>query len=152
MQTCRGAKLAGGTKLCSWGCLGFGDCVKVCTFDALSMTDRRLPKINNAQCTGCGLCIGECPQTLFKAVPIDQKGAMILCSNKNPVKGMAVKACKIACIKCGACVRNCPEQCINLDTHIPVVDLSKCTSCGICAEKCPTKVIKLTERDVMKTG
>ncbi|MDR0316532.1 MAG: hypothetical protein LBH97_06495, partial [Treponema sp.] len=28
IETCRGAKVAtGGTKLCTWGCLGFGDCV-----------------------------------------------------------------------------------------------------------------------------
>jgi RnfABCDGE-type electron transport complex B subunit len=36
LSTCRGAKIAGGTKLCSWGCIGFGDCVDVCKFGALN--------------------------------------------------------------------------------------------------------------------
>ncbi|MCL2066939.1 MAG: RnfABCDGE type electron transport complex subunit B [Treponema sp.] len=148
LQTCLGAKLAGGTKLCSWGCQGFGDCAKVCKFDALHMGDDRLPKIDYSKCTGCRLCVMECPQGLLKSVPKDQKGAMVLCSNRNPNKQMAAKSCKTACIKCGLCVKNCPQQCINLDTHIPVVDLSRCTSCNTCVEKCPPKIFKLIERDI----
>ena len=149
IETCRGAKLStGGTKLCSWGCLGYGDCVNVCKFDALSMGDNGLPIVNYAKCAGCKLCIAECPQALFKAVPKDQKGAMTLCSNKNPVRQMVAKTCKIACIKCGLCVKNCPQNCISLDTHIPVVDFSKCDSCGVCVEKCPTKVLKIIEKDI----
>jgi ferredoxin len=85
---------------------------------------------------------------VLKDIPKDQKGAITLCSNKNPIRQMAAKTCKIACIKCGLCVKNCPEQCISLNTNIPVVDLSKCTSCGTCTEKCPTKVFKLVERDL----
>ena len=149
IQTCRGAKLAGGTKLCSWGCLGFGDCVKVCQFDALTMSGTNLPKVDNAKCTGCTLCITECPQGLFKSVARDQKGAMVLCSNRNPVKQMVAKTCKIACFKCGLCVKSCPQQCITMEAHIPVVDLSKCDSCGTCVEKCPTKVFKIIERDML---
>lgn len=148
MKTCRGAKVAGGTKLCLWGCLGFGDCVKVCKFDALSMTEHNLPKIDYAKCTGCGMCSKECPHELFKLVPKNQKGAIVLCSNKNPVKQMVAKTCKISCFKCGLCAKNCPKSCISLDTHIPVVDYAKCDSCGTCAEKCPSKVFKIIERDL----
>jgi NAD-dependent dihydropyrimidine dehydrogenase PreA subunit len=149
IQTCRGAKIsAGGTKLCSWGCLGFGDCVKVCKFGALDMGGRGLPVINYAKCTGCKLCVNECPQGVIKAIPKDQTGAITLCSNKNPIKQMVAKTCKIACIKCGLCVKNCPEGCISLDTNIPAVDISKCTSCGTCTVKCPAKVFKVIERDL----
>jgi ferredoxin len=149
LQTCRGAKLsAGGTKLCSWGCLGFGDCVKMCKFGALSMGEDGLPKVDYEKCTGCRLCVNECPQQLLKGIPKDQKGAITLCSNRNPIKQMVSKTCKAGCIKCGICVKNCPVQCISLDSNIPVVDLSKCTSCGTCAAKCPTKVFKVIERDI----
>ncbi|MDR2730460.1 MAG: RnfABCDGE type electron transport complex subunit B [Treponema sp.] len=148
LETCRGAKLAGGTKLCSWGCIGFGDCVKVCKFGALSMSEKQLPKVDIKKCTGCNICVSECPQGILKAIPKDQKGAMVLCSNKSPVKGIPAKQCRIACIKCGLCVKNCPQQCISLGTEIPAVDMSKCTSCGTCVEKCPTKVIKIIERDI----
>ena len=150
IKTCRGAKIAGAAKLCSWGCLGFGDCVNVCSFGAISISKNNLPVFDYAKCTGCGVCAGECPQFLLKIIPRKQKGAMVLCSNINPIKQMAAKNCRISCIKCGLCVKNCPENCISLDTHIPVVDLAKCNSCGTCVEKCPTKVFKLIERDIFK--
>ena len=144
IANCRGAKLAGGTKLCSYGCLGFGDCVKACKFNALSMDGKKgLPVIDAAKCTGCGMCVAECPQSIIKAVPKDRKGAMVLCSNRSPNRQQVAKSCKISCIKCGQCVKQCPQQCIDLSTNIPVIDLAKCSSCGICVEKCPTKVMKI---------
>jgi Na+-translocating ferredoxin:NAD+ oxidoreductase RNF subunit RnfB len=149
LQTCRGAKLSGGTKLCSWGCIGFGDCVKACQFGALTMNENNLPKVDYAKCTGCMLCSAECPQGLFKKTARDQKGAMTLCSNRNPIRQMVAKTCKIACYKCGLCVKNCPKQCVTLVDGIPVADLSKCDSCGTCAEKCPTKVLKIIEKSVL---
>jgi Na+-translocating ferredoxin:NAD+ oxidoreductase RNF subunit RnfB len=148
LETCRGAKLAGGTKLCAWGCLGFGDCVKKCKFGALSLGDQGLPKVDYALCTGCRLCIAECPQQILKGIPRDQKGALVLCSNRNPNRQQISRGCKIACIKCGLCARNCPQNCIDLSGLIPVVDYTKCTSCGTCAEKCPTRVFKIFERDL----
>jgi Na+-translocating ferredoxin:NAD+ oxidoreductase RNF subunit RnfB len=150
VQTCRGAKLSGGLKLCSWGCLGFGDCLKVCGFNALSITNNNLPVVDHSKCTGCGVCANECPQVLLKIIPRQQKGAMVLCSNVNPIKQMVAKTCKISCFKCGLCVKNCPENCINLDTYIPVVDLEKCNSCGNCVQKCPSKVFKIIEQDIIK--
>ncbi|MDR2479014.1 MAG: RnfABCDGE type electron transport complex subunit B [Treponema sp.] len=150
LQTCRGAKLAaGGTKLCSWGCLGFGDCVAVCKFGALSMSEYRLPRIDYTKCTGCRMCIAECPQSLFRDIPRNKKGALALCSNLNPVKQMVAKTCRISCFKCGLCVKSCPQNCISLDSFIPVVDYAKCDSCGICVSKCPSGVLKIVERDIV---
>ncbi|MDR2019256.1 MAG: RnfABCDGE type electron transport complex subunit B [Treponema sp.] len=149
LQTCRGAKLAaGGTKLCAWGCLGFGDCVKVCSFGALSMGDDGLPRVDHAKCTGCRLCLGECPQALLKGVPQNQKGAIALCSNRNSVKQMVIKTCKRGCIKCELCVKNCPQKCITMDRGIPQVNYAQCASCGACAAKCPTKVFNIIEKAV----
>jgi Na+-translocating ferredoxin:NAD+ oxidoreductase RNF subunit RnfB len=146
IRTCRGAKLsAGGTKLCAWGCLGFGDCTLVCKFGALSMGENGLPRIEKAKCTGCGVCVGECPQGILREIPRDQEGAFAFCSNRNTVKAMVMKTCKAGCIKCGLCVKNCPEQCIVMDNGIPKVDYGKCTSCGTCVSKCPVKVIKLLQ-------
>jgi Na+-translocating ferredoxin:NAD+ oxidoreductase RNF subunit RnfB len=150
LQTCRGAKLsAGGTKLCSWGCLGFGDCTLVCQFGALSLGEDGLPKVDYAKCTGCKVCVGECPQGLLLDIPKNQRGSVPLCSNRNPIKSMVMKTCKAGCIKCELCVKNCPQQCITMQNSIPVVNYALCTSCGTCVSKCPTKVLKILEKDVV---
>jgi Na+-translocating ferredoxin:NAD+ oxidoreductase RNF subunit RnfB len=150
LQTCRGAKLsAGGTKLCTWGCLGFGDCTLVCQFGALSMGGDGLPKVDYAKCTGCKVCVGECPQGLLREIPKNQRGSLALCANRNAVKSMVMKTCKTGCIKCELCVKNCPQQCITMQNFVPVVNYALCTSCGTCVSKCPTKVLKILEQDVV---
>ena len=143
VPTCRAAKLsAGGTKLCSWACLGFGDCLKVCQFGALSLGDNGLPRIDPARCTGCKACAAECPQTLLQVIPIDRAAPLTRCSNRNPLKAMVLKTCKAGCIKCELCVRVCPKHCITLDRGIPVIDDTNCVACGLCAAKCPTKALQ----------
>jgi Na+-translocating ferredoxin:NAD+ oxidoreductase RNF subunit RnfB len=140
VRTCRASKLTTGSiKACAWGCQGFGDCVAVCKFDALSMGEDGLPHVDHGQCTGCGMCAAECPQKLFTLVPRSRSGSIVACSNRNPVKTQVIKDCKAGCIKCENCVRSCPEQCITMVNGIPVTDYAKCTSCGTCVEKCPTK-------------
>jgi Na+-translocating ferredoxin:NAD+ oxidoreductase RNF subunit RnfB len=150
LQTCRGAKLSsGGTKLCAWGCLGFGDCSLVCQFGALSMGEDGLPKVDYAKCTGCKVCVGECPQGLLREIPKERQGSLALCSNRNSIKSMVMKTCKTGCIKCELCVKNCPQQCITMQNAVPVINYDLCTSCGTCVEKCPTKVLKILEKDVI---
>ena len=148
METCRGAKLAAGsTKLCTWGCLGYGDCTRVCKFGAIRMNVKKgLPRVDYKKCTSCRMCISECPQGILAGIPFNQKGAIPLCSNVSPDKKRAAKSCRIACIKCELCVRSCPKQCIVMKNNIPVVDWSKCDSCRVCVEKCPTKVFTLLEQ------
>jgi Na+-translocating ferredoxin:NAD+ oxidoreductase RNF subunit RnfB len=143
LTSCRGAKIAGGTKLCSWGCIGFGDCVNVCKFGALSMGKDRLPVVNWGLCTGCKVCVAECPQGILKLIPKDIKAVLALCSNRNTIRSAIRKTCRLGCIKCGICVKQCPEQCIVINSGIPIVDYSKCTACGTCEQKCPTKVMRV---------
>ncbi|MDR2159973.1 MAG: RnfABCDGE type electron transport complex subunit B [Treponema sp.] len=151
IQTCRGAKIsAGGTKLCAWGCLGFGDCVRVCRFGALAMGEQGLPVVDYRKCTGCRICAGECPQGIIRDMPKNRQGALTLCSNRSPVKAGVIKNCKIACIKCELCVKSCPQQCVTMQNFLPVVNYAKCTSCGTCAAKCPTKTIKILQKDVIQ--
>jgi Na+-translocating ferredoxin:NAD+ oxidoreductase RNF subunit RnfB len=146
VPTCRAAKLStGGTKLCAWGCLGYGDCVKVCQFGALSIGDDGLPHIDPSRCTGCKACVAECPQMLLQVAPVDRTAPLPRCSNRNPLKAQVMKTCKVGCIKCELCVKNCPEKCITMDRGIPVIDTAKCTKCGTCVTKCPTKVLQVRE-------
>ena len=149
VQSCRPAKISTGSiKRCSWGCQGFGDCIKVCKFGALSMGEGRIPIVDTNKCTGCKACMAECPQHIIHAIPRDLRGARPLCSNLNVNKAMVARNCKAGCIKCELCVKNCPEQCIKMVNGIPVVDYAKCTSCGTCVTVCPPKVMKLIPQDV----
>ena len=149
VKSCRAVKIATGSiKRCVWGCQGFGDCVKVCKFGALRMSEGRIPIVDTNKCTGCKACVYECPQNIIHAIPKDLKGSRTLCSNLNVNKAMVSRNCKAGCIKCELCVKNCPEQCIKMVNGIPVVDYSKCTSCDVCVKVCPPKVMKLLERDV----
>jgi Na+-translocating ferredoxin:NAD+ oxidoreductase subunit B len=146
VKSCRAAKIStGGIKLCPWGCMGFGDCVSVCAFDALRMGEDGIPRIDYARCTGCGMCAKECPQDLFVVVKKERKGSIALCSNRAQVKQTVAKACKAGCIKCELCVKVCPKGAIKMDRNLPLIDTGLCDSCGLCVQKCPTKVLALLE-------
>ncbi len=149
VQTCRAARIsAGGTKLCNWGCLGFGDCVQVCPFDAIRLGPDGIPHVDYGACTGCGICVKECPQRVLLLQPSQRKGVIALCSNRNPVKSAVLKTCKAGCIKCGKCEKICPEGAIKVVNGIPEVDYLRCNSCGKCVTGCPTGVLKLLENGV----
>jgi len=144
VKSCRAAVIsAGSIKRCSWGCQGFGDCVKVCRFGALSLGEDGIPHVDKKKCTGCRACAKECPQHIIWSIPREAKAARPMCSNLNVNKAMVGKNCKAGCIKCEICVKNCPEKCIKMVNGIPVVDYSKCSVCGACVSKCPIKVMAL---------
>jgi RnfABCDGE-type electron transport complex B subunit len=147
VESCAGAKIAGGTKLCAWGCLGFGDCAKICSFGAISVAENGLPVVDKALCTGCGRCEAECPQGLLKLLPRQQGAgqgtALALCANRAVVKPSVRKACTAGCIKCALCVKKCPAAALTMVDGIPVTDAAKCSGCGLCVEACPSKVLVL---------
>lgn len=146
VKTCKAAQLScGGTKSCSFGCIGMGDCVASCPFDALSMGKDGLPLVDYKKCTGCGKCVKECPKHLFTLVDTKTKGALALCSSKSENKPQIRKDCTSGCFKCGMCQRKCPENAIDISSGLPVIDYNKCTSCKTCITVCPDKVLTLIE-------
>jgi len=149
IKTCRAVKLSiNGNKLCDWACIGMGDCEVVCPFDAIHVLADGLPHVDYRKCTGCGLCVKECPQFVLTTVPVARKGALALCSNRNPKKAQVLKDCKTGCIKCLKCEKVCPEHCLRVIDGIPVIDYALCTSCGECVTNCPTGVLSLIEKKV----
>ena len=52
--------LYSGRSTCTSGCLGFGDCAKVCPYGAITVSDG-VAVINRQLCTGCGILIGFAP-------------------------------------------------------------------------------------------
>ncbi len=74
IKDCRAAAmLAGGMKICNIGCLGFGTCVTACKFDALSMGDDGLPKVDQEKCTGCGACERICPKNIIRLTSVTRR-------------------------------------------------------------------------------
>ena len=131
----------GGPKSCSYGCLGFGSCVKACKFDAIHVVNG-VAIVDPYACKACGACVKACPKHLIELRPV--KGvANVTCSSHE--KGKAVMdACKVGCIGCTLCEKQCEAGAIVMDNNVPVIDASKCIGCGKCAEKCPKKIIYLS--------
>ncbi len=128
----------GGPKSCAYGCIGFGDCVKACPFDAIHV-ENGIAKVDKDACKACGKCVAACPKGLIELIPYSSK-VVVSCGSKD--KGPVVlKACDTGCIGCGLCVKNCPEQAITLEDNLAHIDQSKCTGCLTCVEKCPKKAI-----------
>src|SRR5665648_633066 len=87
---------------CSYGCLGIGDCVRACIFDAMYMNIRtELPVIIDDRCVACGACVTACPRNLIELRKKAKKERKIYVACSNCDKGgPARKACKVACIAC----------------------------------------------------
>lgn len=107
VQTCQGAHaVAGGTKKCTWGCLGLGSCKDACPFGAVVMTDKKLAVVVPELCNGCGNCVAACPRNIIKLVPRSAK-VHVLCT--NPAKAKEVKAaCSVGCTGCKLCNKQSP--------------------------------------------
>ena len=144
VDTCVAAKmLHGGDGMCTFGCLGRGDCARACPHDAICM-DEGITRVDFRKCIGCGICSKACPNELIHMMP-DVKRQVISCHNQQ--KGaVARKLCKNACIACGKCAKECPEGAIVISRNIAKIDYEKCISCGKCAAVCPVGCIKEADR------
>ena len=133
------AMFYGSPMSCTYGCLGCGDCAKVCISNAISVIDG-VAVVDTSLCVGCGLCAKECPKKIISMLP-QEAATAVYCSNKD--KGAdARKACKNACIGCKKCEKLCPTQAILVVNNCAVIDYEKCTGCGACADGCPTGCLK----------
>ena len=137
------SSLYGGETGCSYGCLGCGDCVVVCSFDALHMDPRTgLPVVDDKKCTACGACLKACPKNLFelrKRWKGDKK-IYVACMNKDR-GALAGKNCKVACIGCSKCLKVCPYEAITMNDYLAFIDSGKCRLCRKCVPECPTNSI-----------
>ena len=124
-------------------CLGCGDCIDACPFDAIHMNpDTNLPEVDEQKCTACGSCVKACPRTIIELRKKGVKGRRVFVSCVNKDKGaVAIKSCKAACIGCGKCAKACQFDAITLGNNVSYIDANKCRLCRKCVEACPTKAI-----------
>lgn len=137
-------KMAGSPILCPAGCLGFGDCVAACVFDAIHLDERGLPVVNLTKCTGCQKCVTECPRHqsgLMAMVPADAP-VVVRCASHDKAKAKR-EYCPVSCIACKKCEKECAYDAITVVDFLAVVDYEKCTGCGVCVSVCPQDCIDL---------
>ncbi|MDY7110278.1 MAG: RnfABCDGE type electron transport complex subunit B [Planctomycetota bacterium] len=144
-ESCRAAHLiGGGGKGCAWGCLGLGDCMRACTFDAITMNERKLPVVDIDKCTACGDCVEACPRDLFEILPLSH-ALVVQCS--APLEGEEAHAvCRVACDACGRCAQDSPAGLIEMRDNLPVVDYTAGGPASPRATvRCPTGAIQWVE-------
>lgn len=140
--------VSGGEKLCEYGCLGGGDCVDVCQFNAIFMNEDGLPEVIPDLCTGCGICEKECPRNIIEMHPED-RDVFIFCKNADSSK--AVKGlCDYACIKCDICIKE-SDGAIDYRNGVPtIVDYNKLDKTKIPFDRCkPSALIDISELEYM---
>ena len=126
-QRCSSAAQVAGVQACTFGCLGFGDCVQACNYDAIHIVDG-LAQIDFEKCIGCGACTKVCPRGIISVVGFQEPSIpVVACSNKDKAKD-AKAVCKNACVGCKACARLS-------DIFVISDNLSKCTYDDYSAEK-----------------
>ena len=132
-----------GDTACAYGCLGCGDCVAACPFDAIHMNPvTRIPEVDNDKCVACGACTKACPRNIIELRNKGPKDRRVYVSCVNKDKGaVARKACKAACIGCGRCAKECPFGAITVENNVAYIDYTKCRMCRKCVAVCPTGAI-----------
>lgn len=131
--------VAGGDKACTYGCLGYGSCARVCPVNAISIVNG-LAKVDKERCIACGKCVTVCPRKIIKLVPATAT-IHILCSSQD--KGSAVKkACTTGCIGCRICTKLADKGAIEMEGFLAVVDYTKSLTNEEVIAKCPAHCIK----------
>jgi len=141
LPTCIAANALANAQACNFGCLGFGDCVSACKFDAIDIVDG-LAVVDYEKCTGCGACAKHCPRNLIEMVPFRYENmTAVACSSKE--NGKSTRAmCKVGCIGCGLCAKQ-TEQ-FRVEDNLARVDYEKyhpSEQTENAMNKCPTGVI-----------
>ena len=137
------SNLYSGETGCQYGCLGLGECVDACTFDAMYMDEETgLPVVIQDNCTACGDCVRACPKDIIELRNAGKKDRRIYVSCINEDKGgPAKKSCSTACIGCSLCFKECNYDAITIKNFLAYIDYSKCVLCRKCVSVCPTGAI-----------
>ena len=109
-----------GETACAYGCLGYGDCVDACAFDAIHVNpETGIAEVDADKCTACGACVKACPKGIIELRKKWPKIRAIYVSCVSKDKGaVTMKACKAGCIGCGKCAKVCAFGAITVENGL----------------------------------
>lgn len=143
--TCESAAmLEDGPLMCAWSCLGLGDCVRSCPFDAMYL-ENGVVEIIASRCMSCGHCISVCPRNILQLIPRRARVASA-CATHDKLKAVS-DVCDVGCINCSKCVRACPAKAIYIEDNRIEVNHTTCLeygeACGeACVAACPRGILR----------
>ena len=146
------AAFYGGETGCSYGCFGYGDCVRSCRYDAIRIhPETHIAEVDKEKCTSCGACVKACPKGLIELRKEGPKSRLIYVSCMNKDKGaMAKEVCANSCTGCTRCRQECKFEAITISDNLAYIDDTKCRLCHKCVEVCSRKAIRAVNFPVKK--
>ena len=141
IPTCTAANALANVQACKFGCLGYGDCTRVCKFDALHVVNG-LSTVDYEKCTGCGACARTCPRYLIEMVGFGQENMMTVACRSRENPKTTRQMCKVGCIGCKMCEKQ--TDLFKIEDNLARLDYesyepSEQTETAM--TKCPTGVI-----------
>ena len=124
---------------CKFGCLGYGSCVKVCKYGAISVVNG-VARVDEDLCVGCMACANACPRNLI--IPVEPNRNVVIACASLAKGAVTTKGCTVGCIGCSLCKKICPKDAITIEKNLARIDYDKCDNCGLCATVCPKHLIK----------
>jgi len=142
IETCKAADIIKGVTNCVYGCLGYGDCAKICPFDAICMAEG-LPLVDPDKCTACNKCVEICPRKLF-SLEVYNEGIVIVACNSHYPGAKTKNICSKGCIACKVCEK-LSSRVFEVENNLAQIDYElariKIPDWENIIKKCPTKVI-----------
>ncbi len=131
--------LYGGDKVCKFGCLALGSCIRVCPADAIDYDAEDLVWVNKEKCISCGKCIEVCPTRVMRWVPYEAD--YVVACNSLDKGGRVRKYCSVGCTACKLCEKKSPEGGYKVEEFLCRIDYGINGEREAGAEACPTKCI-----------
>ena len=109
-----------GNKICKYGCLGLGSCIRVCSVGAIGYDNEGCVWVNKDKCISCGKCVEVCPTEAMRWVPYSAD-YLVACNSED--KGSKVrKYCSVGCIGCKICEKKSPEGGYRIENSLSRID------------------------------
>ena len=92
IETCAAAAMvSGGPSACAFGCIGKGDCVASCKFDAIHVVNN-VAVIDYAKCKNCTMCAKACPRNAIEPIPTPEEKEKFKAAQKAAAEKKAAAA------------------------------------------------------------